>query len=139
MKYSKREVRELLDNGTHILKVDCTERFTELVKGLYPKDNYFEMNTIKNVGGCYLMTSINYRYEWYWTSLEKDRTVILFSDIEKDEVVWLGNELQWYAEDAKKWIDAPINTKYRLRPKKSDDELELERLAEELGYNLTKK
>jgi hypothetical protein len=140
MKYSKREVRELLDNGTHILKIEHTEDFTELVKELYPKDNFLEMNPIRHAGGHYLITSITYVDEWYWTDFETDRTAILFSEIEKDEVVWNGNDMQFrlLGDD---WADcgADFNIEYRMKPEKSHKELLLEALAEELGYNLTKK
>ena len=140
MKYSKREVRDLLNKKTHVLKIEHTEEFTELVKELYPKDNWFEINTIKQVGGCYLITSGTCIDEWYWSDFETERTVILFSDIEKDEVIWNCKNMQfrWSGVD---WndCDADSTIEYRLKPKKSDSELLLESLAEKLGYNLIKK
>jgi len=140
MKYSKSKVRELLDKGIHILKIEHTEEFTELVKGLYPYDKWLSSNSIASVEGYYLVTSRNSSNRWFWTDFETDRTVILFSEIEKDEVIWLGKDMQfldWKGE----WQSCAsgFTTKYRLKPKKSDKELEIERLAEELGYNLTKK
>jgi hypothetical protein len=140
MKYSKREVRDLLDNKTHVLKIEYTEEFAELVKELYPKDNWFEINTIKQAEGCYLITSRTYIDQWYWSNFETERTVILFSDIEKDEVIWNCKDMQfrWSGVD---WndCDADSTIEYRLKPKKSSSELLLETLAEELGYNLIKK
>jgi hypothetical protein len=139
MKYSKSKVRELLDNGTHILKIEHAEGFTELVKELYPKDNFLEMNPIRDAGGHYLITSRTYVDEWYWTDFETDCTVILFSEIEKDEVIWNSEDMQMRRE-GEQWFDCIANLyQYRLKPKKSDSELLLETLAEELGYNLTKK
>ena len=137
MKYNKREIRELLDKGNHVLKIEHTEEFVELLKELYPKDNWFEMYTIKQVVGYYLIPSKTCINEWYWTDFILRRTVILFSEIEKDEVIWNGNDMQFL--NSGKWHDCTSDAKYRLKPKKSDGELELERLAEELGYNLTKK
>ena len=140
MKYSKREVRELLDKGTHVLKIEHTDEFTELVKELYPKDNWLERNSIKQARGYYLISPGDYVDEWYWEDFKTDRKVILFSEIEKDEVIWNCKDMQfrWSGVD---WNDCDANStiEYRLKPKKSDGELELERLAEELGYNLTKK
>ena len=137
MKYSKREVRELLDKGTHVLKIEHTDEFTELVKELYPKDNWLERNSIKQARGYYLISPGDYVDEWYWEDFKTDRKVILFSEIEKEEAVWNGKDMQFL--NSGKWHDCTSDAKYRLKPKKSDGELELERLAEELGYNLTKK
>jgi malate synthase len=138
MKYSKREVRELLDKGTHVLKIEHTDEFTELVKELYPKDKWLYTNPITLVEGYYLVTSGNSNERWHWSRLELGRTVILLSEIEK--VIWNCKDMQfrWSGVD---WNDCDANStiEYRLKPKKSDNELELERLAEELGYNLTKK
>ena len=137
MKYSKREVRDLLDNKTHVLKIEFSEEFAELVKELYPKDKWLEKNTIKQVEGCYLITSGTCIDEWYWSDFETERTVILFSDIEREEVILKYNEIQFLSSNGN-WKDLPghYSTQYRLKPKKH---LELERLAEELGYNLIKK
>ena len=140
MKYSKREVRELLDKGTHVLKIAHTEEFVELLKELYPKDKWLERNSINAAEGYYLISSIYGGDGWYLQDFELGRTVILFSEIEKDEVIWNCKDMQfrWSGVD---WNDCDANStiEYRLKPKKSNNELELERLAEELGYNLTKK
>ena len=137
MKYSKREIRELLDKGTHVLKIEHTEEFVELLKELYPKDNWFEMYTIKQVVGYYLIPSKTCINEWYWTDFILRRTVILFSEIEKEEVIWNCKDMQFLSSNGN-WKDLPgyYSTQYRLKPKKH---LEIERLAEELGYNLIKK
>lgn len=138
MKYSKREVRELLDKGTHVLKIEHTDEFTELVKELYPKDNWLYTNPITLVEGYYLVTSGNSNERWHWTDFELGSTVILLSEIEK--VIWNGNDMQ-FRLGREDWVDcgADFNIEYRMKPKKSDGELLLETLAEELGYNLTKK
>jgi len=44
MKYTKEEVKTLLDAGTHVLKVDDNKCYINLVKELYPKDLWLSRN-----------------------------------------------------------------------------------------------
>jgi hypothetical protein len=128
MKYSKREVRELLDKGTHVLKIEHTDEFKVFVLDLYTgiDSNYNMFHYDDWYLGCN-------KFQLFTNGSE----VILFSEIEKEEGVWNGNDMQFFMNG--KWSNCGSSTKYRFKPKKSDKELELERLAEELGYNLTKK
>lgn len=140
MKYSKTGVKELLDNNTHVLKIEHTEDFTKLVKELYPKDNWLAKHPIDYAEGYYLIKSADNNERWSWTDFETDRIVILFSEIEKEEVIWLHNEMQ-VRFIGSEWVDCNdySSIEYRLKPKKCNKELELEKLAEELGYELKKK
>jgi hypothetical protein len=131
MKYSKREVRELLDKGTHVLKIEHTDEFKVFVLDLYTgiDSNYNMFHYDDWYLGCN-------KFQLFTNGSE----VILFSEIEKEEGIWNSEDMQ-YMDAVGNWIDIDkhFSIKYRLKTKKSDKELELERLAEELGYNLTKK
>jgi len=130
MKYSKSKVRELLDNGTHILRIENNEEFKSFALSLY-----------SGICSDYNM----FAYDQWYLGCNKIQLftngseVILFSEIE-EEVIWNGNDMQFRLGGVD-WTDCgdDFNVEYRMKPKKSDNELELERLAEELGYNLTKK
>jgi hypothetical protein len=131
MKYSKREVRDLLCKGTHVLCSDNSDGLKNILIDMFPEDRFFQNGGTFSVMDLY----ISFKSEWGFSSSAEGRVVIHLKDI-VEEVIWLGSEVQIKLISSDDWHNCSEMHVYRLKPNK---ELELEILAEELGYNLTKK
>jgi hypothetical protein len=134
MKYTKEEVKILLVKNTHVLYSDKSDELKQLLMDIFPKDKFFQNGGTFDEIGLYIF----FKSQWFFGLNANGRIVIHLRDI-LEEVIWKSEDME-YLDWKGRWkdCDPSFETRYRLKPK-SDKELELERLAEELGYNLTKK
>ena len=125
MIYTKEEVKSLLEKGTHVIYNDGSDGVRDLLIELYPEDKYFQKGGSANSDYEY----ISFKKQWFFEYEAEGRVVIHLRDIK-------CLELQVWNSILKEWVDYDGLHKFRLKPNRDS---ELERLAEELGYNLIKK
>lgn len=135
MKYTKEEVKGLLVKNTHVIYSDKSDELKELLMEIFPEDKFFQNGGTFDDRNLYITLGS----QWFFDNNAYSRIVIHLRDI-LEEVIWHSENME-YLDWQGEWKSCAgtFKTEYRLATKKSDKELQMERLAEELGYNLTKK